>query len=220
MQVGQIVKAKRSTAVCDRSEYGVCYEIYSREGFHDGGPEGYSIIFQSGRYDGFSPDEVAPMLTVLHVVDVVCGTYKFKNVMQLSADFRAGRFDTAWRTANLNDAAFPAMFYMLVDGQVEVCDVMRWAAQFQDHDARVVDTDYVQVSSGKRYRVTTLFMGLATAWDGDNRPLVFDTVAFAVEHYGLDTTGMKRWQWPTLPSARDGHAEVVELYRRESRRAI
>jgi hypothetical protein len=57
--VGTTVVAQRATGVCEVGELGVCYEVYTLDNLL-----GYSFIFQSGRYDGFSPDEVATMLRV------------------------------------------------------------------------------------------------------------------------------------------------------------
>src|SRR5262245_30870199 len=59
LQVGSLVFAKRGSGVCAPGERGVCYEVYQL-----GGRPGYSILFQGGRYDGFSPDEVETFLEV------------------------------------------------------------------------------------------------------------------------------------------------------------
>jgi hypothetical protein len=88
--VGSIVVAKRATGVCDVGEVGVCYEVYTL----DNRPC-YSFIFQSGRYDGFSPDEVATMLQVTGRSDALAG-YEFKNVQQLTRDYEAGVFAPAF----------------------------------------------------------------------------------------------------------------------------
>lgn len=60
---------------------GVCYEVYNI-----GGPNGYSFIFQNGRYDGFSHDEVQDFLE-FQGIDPSIRDYKFTNVMRLSEDF-------------------------------------------------------------------------------------------------------------------------------------
>ncbi len=89
--VGSIAVAKRETAVCFLGELGVCYEIYELEG-----RPGYSFIFETGRHDGFSPDDVALVLNFTgRVCEAVAG-YQFTNVGQLAADFRAGRFAAAF----------------------------------------------------------------------------------------------------------------------------
>ena len=91
IQVGTVVVAKRRSAVCDVGEPGVCYEVYEL----DGRP-GWSFIFRSGRYDGFSPDEVD---TFLHVTGTVCrpvAGYRFRNVIRLTQDFHAGFFNPAF----------------------------------------------------------------------------------------------------------------------------
>lgn len=98
MQIGKIVKARVSTAVCDKGEYGVCYEVYELDG-----RLGCSVIFEKGRYDGFNPDEVGKMLTVLSSVAHDVGGYQFVNVTRLSADYWAGVFRNAFRLAAQHD---------------------------------------------------------------------------------------------------------------------
>jgi hypothetical protein len=82
--VGSSVVAKRATGVCDVGEVGVCYEVYTL----DNRP-GYSFLFESDRYDGFSPDEVATMLRVTGRYDALA-SYEFQNVQQLIRDYQAG----------------------------------------------------------------------------------------------------------------------------------
>ena len=90
--LGSIVVAKCATGVCDPGELGVCYEVYTL-----GNRPGYSFIFERGRYDGFSPDEVAAMLEVTgRTCDAVAG-YEFHNVQQLCRDYEAGRFAAAFQ---------------------------------------------------------------------------------------------------------------------------
>lgn len=94
ISVGSIAVAKCETAVCFLGELGVCYEIYELEG-----RPGYSFIFETGRYDGFSPDDVSLCLRLTGRVCETLSRYRFTHVGQLAADFRAGRFA----------AAFPAL---------------------------------------------------------------------------------------------------------------
>ena len=89
--LGSIVMAKRRTGVCDAGELGVCYEVYELEN-----RPGYSFIFERGRYDGFSPDEVASFLDVTGRTCEALANYEFKNVGQLDRDYRAGRFAAAF----------------------------------------------------------------------------------------------------------------------------
>ena len=88
--VGTTVVAKRATGVCEVGELGVCYEVYTL----DHRP-GHSFIFQSGRYDGLSPDEVATMLWVTGRCDALAG-YQFRNVQPLIRDYEAGLFAPAF----------------------------------------------------------------------------------------------------------------------------
>jgi hypothetical protein len=91
ISVGSIVVAKRGSGVCSAGEMGVCYVVYELEN-----RPGYSFIFESGRYDGFSPQDVALILDVTgHVCQAVAG-YAFENVGKLAQDFCAGRFAAAF----------------------------------------------------------------------------------------------------------------------------
>lgn len=90
MKVGQIVIAKHKSFVCEVGEVGVCYEHYTLDN------EGYSIIFASGRYDGFNAREVEKFLTVTSTVDYNVSTYEFTNVMNLDKDFNRGHFQSAF----------------------------------------------------------------------------------------------------------------------------
>jgi len=91
ISVGSIAVAKRSCSVCDAGEIGVCYELYELEN-----RPGYSFIFESGRYDGFSPDDVALILDVTGRVCQAVAGYAFENVGKLAKDFSAGRFAAAF----------------------------------------------------------------------------------------------------------------------------
>jgi hypothetical protein len=57
---------------------------------------GWSFIFKSGRYDGFSPEEVNWTLEVTGEVCVEVTDYEFKSIIRLSEDFRRGRFAAAF----------------------------------------------------------------------------------------------------------------------------
>lgn len=91
IQVGTVAVATRQTGVCEVGEPSVCYEVYEL-----GGRPGYSFIFRSGRYDGFSPDEVDMMLQVTGTVCRAVASYQFKNVTRLARDFEAGVFVPAF----------------------------------------------------------------------------------------------------------------------------
>jgi hypothetical protein len=83
--------ATRASGVCDAGERGVCYEVYTL-----GGRPGYSFIFEKGRYDGFSPEDVAMFLTVTDTVCEKVADYPFTNVTRLMRDFERGRFADAF----------------------------------------------------------------------------------------------------------------------------
>jgi len=88
IQVGSLVIAKRASGVCDTNERGICYEVYELAG-----RPGWSFIFESGRYDGFSPEDVDTFLEVTGEVCQEVADYSFTNVGQLCRDFQRGRFD-------------------------------------------------------------------------------------------------------------------------------
>ena len=89
--VGTLAIAKRASGVCDAGERGVCYEVYEL-----GGRPGYAFLFEKGRYDGFSPEDVALFLTVTDTVCATIADYQFTNVTRLRRDFAQGRFAEAF----------------------------------------------------------------------------------------------------------------------------
>ena len=91
IQVGSLAIATRASGVCDVGERGVCYEVYAL-----GGRPGYSFIFDKGRYDGFSPEDVALFLTITGEVCTAVADYHLTNVTRLSRDFAQGLFATAF----------------------------------------------------------------------------------------------------------------------------
>jgi hypothetical protein len=88
IHVGSLVTAKRASGVCEVAERGVCYEAYELAG-----RPGWSVIFESGRYDGFSPADVATFLEVTGAVCQKVADYRFRNVGQWYRAFHDGRFD-------------------------------------------------------------------------------------------------------------------------------
>ena len=95
MWVGSIVRLKKECLGNPAGTTGICYEVYEL-----GGREGHSFIFENGRYDGFSPKEVDMFLEELGSYMPFEG-YQFKNVIQLTEDFRRGVFDEAFSEAQL-----------------------------------------------------------------------------------------------------------------------
>ena len=94
IQVGSLALATRASGVSNVGERGVCYEVYTL-----GGRPGYSFIFEKGRYDGFSPEDVALFLTITGEVCTAVAAYQFINVSRLSRDFAQGRFAPAFALA-------------------------------------------------------------------------------------------------------------------------
>jgi hypothetical protein len=91
IQVGSLAIATHASGVCDVGERGVCYECYTL-----GGRPGYSFLFEQGRYDGFSPRDVALCLTMTGEVCAAVAAYQFTNVVQLARDVTRGRFAAAF----------------------------------------------------------------------------------------------------------------------------
>lgn len=90
MIVGTIVKLKRECLDNPPQTKGVCYEVYNR----GRGEEGASIIFENGKFDGFSSDEQKEIIVPIGI-DENLMNYKFKNVGKLTEDFKAGLFNTS-----------------------------------------------------------------------------------------------------------------------------
>ena len=76
--------------MCDPGERGVVYEAYEL-----GGRPGWSVIFQSGRHDGFSSCDVDFFLDVTGEVSQELTGYTFENITRLAADFGRGDFAPA-----------------------------------------------------------------------------------------------------------------------------
>jgi hypothetical protein len=70
IQVGSLAIATRASGVSDMGERGVCYEVYTL-----GGRPGYSLLFEQGRYDGFSPEDVTLFLTITGEVCAAVADY-------------------------------------------------------------------------------------------------------------------------------------------------
>jgi hypothetical protein len=98
IQVGTLVVAKKASGVCAVGERGVCYEVYQLAG-----RPGYGIIFEHGRHDGFSPQDVDLFLDVTDQVCPAVAGYQFRNVGQLLHDFRAGVFAGAFPPRQVGD---------------------------------------------------------------------------------------------------------------------
>ena len=95
--VGSRVIAKRTTGVCDVGERGVCYEAYTLPDGKGGRRPGWSFLFEQGRHDGFSPDEVELMLEITGELCPDVADYEFTSVLCLISDFHRGRFAPAFQ---------------------------------------------------------------------------------------------------------------------------
>lgn len=91
MERGRVVRAKRQSAINNQGEIGVVYDKYEIAG-----RQGWGIIFESGGYDGFSPEDVELFVDALPIIDTNAGDYRFANVCNLSTDYDAGYFNGAF----------------------------------------------------------------------------------------------------------------------------
>jgi len=90
--VGVILKLEMPVLGNNIGDKGVCYETYTL-----GGRSGYSFIFPNGRYDGFSEKEIDMFFDddFSDFSDEI-SSYQFTNVIQLSKDFRNGKFNSVF----------------------------------------------------------------------------------------------------------------------------
>ncbi len=86
MIVGTVVKLRTKCLNNMPGTKGICYETYNVEQ-----REGASIIFENGKYDGFSPEEQKEILIPLGFNEDLMN-YKFESVMKLSEDYEVGMF--------------------------------------------------------------------------------------------------------------------------------
>ena len=91
IQIGSLAIATRASGVCDVGERGVCDEMYALAG-----RPGCSFLFAQGRYDGFSPEDVAMFLTITGEVCAAVADYQCINVARLTRDWAHGRFAAAF----------------------------------------------------------------------------------------------------------------------------
>jgi len=94
--VGSRVITQRTTGVCDAGEPGVCDEASTRLDGKGSRRPGWSFLFEQGRYDGFSPDEVELILEVTGEICPDVADYELTNVLRLIGDFHRGRFAPAF----------------------------------------------------------------------------------------------------------------------------
>ena len=81
-------------------DLGVVFNVYS-----DSAGTGFQVMFSNGEYNGFSEDEqmgerfVTEADYFLEVLDLIpeLSAYRFKNVIQLSEDYRKGVFNVGFK---------------------------------------------------------------------------------------------------------------------------
>lgn len=90
MLVGTIIKLKRGCLDNPKDSRGICYEVYNR----GKGEKGVSVIFENGKYDGFSPEEQMELLIPIGISEDLLN-YKFQNIEKLREEFKKGIFDSS-----------------------------------------------------------------------------------------------------------------------------
>jgi hypothetical protein len=99
MKVGTIVRLKVDCLGNKAGTLGVVFNDYG---------DGFQAIFKNGNYDGFSTThrvligetkqvEADYFLEEVGFEQSVVAAYQFRNVIQVSRDYRKGVFDIAWR---------------------------------------------------------------------------------------------------------------------------
>ena len=93
LKVGDVVTLAMPMLECNPGTRGVIYDVY--KDFDDPNKRGVSIIFENGKYDGFSHEDQQVFLNEEHVqyVPFYINDYKFTNVMRLSKDYKNGLWD-------------------------------------------------------------------------------------------------------------------------------
>lgn len=89
--VGDVVVVERATGVNDAHARAVVVERYVL-----GNRPGWTLLFNDGQHDGFSPDDCAicGVRRVGHEPSVA--DYVFRSALQLLFDFERGRFAVVW----------------------------------------------------------------------------------------------------------------------------
>lgn len=95
-KVGDIVRVGKACMDNPPGSYAICYEVYQL-----GGEPGCSLIFQNGRYDGFSKSDLILFDVHLRGHCERIEDYLFKNVLKLEEDFRSGLFEPGFKLVKI-----------------------------------------------------------------------------------------------------------------------
>lgn len=97
IQVGTTLVLDRDCMKAKAGDVGVCYEVY-----HLGGRPGYSFIFETGSYDGFSPEDLELFFKTDRMGFVPeVSNYNFENVIKLGQDHDRGVFRPAFENPRI-----------------------------------------------------------------------------------------------------------------------
>lgn len=92
--VGTVVQVAKASGVNAAGALAVVVEEYRLQA-----REGWFLLFEDGRHDGFSPDDCGVFGVTPVLVDTSIADYVFESSPRLVADFQAGRFASTFRTA-------------------------------------------------------------------------------------------------------------------------
>lgn len=92
--------------------------------------------------------------------------------------------------------------YKLVGRQVLPCELMEWAAEFDNKNNRIIARD--EINNGK-VSVSTVFLGYNHQWAG-GPPILFETMIFGGEHAD------RQWRCSTYAEAEKQHKKALEMF--------
>ena len=95
-KVGNIVRVGKACLGNSAGSYAVCYETYEIVG-----EPGCSLVFQNGRYDGFSKSDLILFDVRLRGHCEGLESYQFVNVVKLESDFREGKFEPGFKLVKI-----------------------------------------------------------------------------------------------------------------------
>jgi hypothetical protein len=95
LRVGDIVRVGRPVLDAPANSLAVVVEVYDRRTMGATG-FGVTLLFHSGTFDGFSPDDLQTCLVERVAHHPALAGYAWTTAMRLIADWADGRFDAVW----------------------------------------------------------------------------------------------------------------------------
>lgn len=111
------------------------------------------------------------------------------------------------------------LHFILIGREVMPCDLMTWARWFEVA-SRTPGGRHVADDTVGNLRVSTVFLGLNHSFLDDGRPLLFETMVFALEDgRGAEAEGFDMQRYSTYDEAEAGHAATLSAVRAANRGA-